>query len=145
MTTDMKTLTANDVQSYWRCRCGRLFVKCNDGKIITLFDREKRKKLPQLDLRKVFYSGIAFDCPDCRNEKANPITDTKNVTSMDVNSYWRCRCGRLSIKLENGQVITLFPRDKRKTFPKLDLRYVRHAGITVDCAYCRKSADTRKD
>lgn len=36
------------------------------------------------------------------------MKDLKEVTANDVQSYWRCSCGRLSVKLEDGHVITLF-------------------------------------
>ena len=81
---DLKDVTDNDVQSYWRCSCGRLSVKLKDGQVITLFNREKRRIFPKLDLRRVFYNGIATTCSACRNDIKPLDIDTTKLTASDI-------------------------------------------------------------
>ena len=81
---DLKEVTANDVQSYWRCSCGRLSVKLEYGQVITLFNREKLKIYPKKDLRREFYNGIATTCSACRNDIKPLDIDTTKLTASGV-------------------------------------------------------------
>lgn len=135
---DLKEVTANDVQSYWRCSCGRLSVKLEDGQVITLFNREKRKIFPKLDLRRVFYNGISATCSACRDDIKPLDIDTTKLTASDISQYWHCKCGNLFIQLPDGRIIKLKTDEKPEKLPNLNLRHVTYLGIVPSCQDCRK-------